>query len=134
MARTPPEVRAWYALRAAYGAAQLLAPPAVLAVVVRSPLDRATVRVARVLGARQLVQSVLLERRPGLGWQLGGAAVDAAHAASMLALGRWGHNRRHRRLAVHDGRMAALLALTGLVAARRCAAARVAGPAHEPDG
>ena len=75
------------------------------------------VRVARVLGARH----VAARRRPSTGGlrrarTLAGAAVDAAHAASMVALAvarpRW------RRLAAADATVAARLAAAGVARAR----------------
>ena len=98
------------AVRAVYGGALLVAPSPVLARLARSPLDPPAVRVARVLGARELVQAAVLATRPGRGWRLAGAAVDGAHAASMLALARWSGRALRRRLAARNARTAALLA------------------------
>jgi hypothetical protein len=107
--------RALDVARAAYGAGLLLAPPSALAALAGSPLDRPVVRVARVLGTRHLIQAALLWAHPGPRWQLSGAAVDAAHAASMRALARWSQRPVHRRLAARDARIAELFAGAGCV-------------------
>lgn len=72
--------------RAVWGAALLLAPRAVLAVVARGRAQAPVPAVARVLGARHLVQAAVVRTDRPAGWVLAGAAVDAAHAASMVAL------------------------------------------------
>jgi hypothetical protein len=109
--------RALEAARALYGAGLLLTPSRALARLARSPLDHSAVIVARVLGARHLLQAAILWRRPAPHWQLSGAVVDAAHAASMLALARWSRLPTRRRLAARDARTAALLAGAGTIEA-----------------
>ena len=82
------------------------------------PLDPATLRVVRVLGARQVVQAglalALLPAEPLLGL---GVGVDALHALSMVpvvaAAPRW------RRPALVSGLTAAAFAVAGALAARR---------------
>lgn len=103
------------ALRAAYGAGLLLLPASALRALARAPVDHDAVLVARVLGARQLVQAGVLARVPRPRWWAAGAVVDALHAASMIALSRLGTGSAHRRLAAGDARSAALLAAGGLV-------------------
>jgi hypothetical protein len=103
--------RSLEAARAVYGAGLLLAPSSVLDALARSPLDRPAVRVARVLGARHLLQAAVLATHPGPRWRLAGAAVDGAHAASMLALARCSRRAGHRRLAARNARTAGLLAV-----------------------
>jgi hypothetical protein len=105
------------AARALYGAGLLLAPSQALARGARSPLDRPAVVVARVLGARDLLQAAILWERPAPRWRLSGAAVDAAHAASMLALARWSRMPTRRRLAARNARTASLFAGIGAVEA-----------------
>ncbi len=80
------------------------------------PLDTETVLVARVLGARQLAQAVCVRTRSQRAL-LVGAAVDAAHAASMLALSAGSSRAAHRTLARRNGRTAVLLAAAGAAAA-----------------
>jgi hypothetical protein len=66
----------------------------------------------RVLGARHLVQGLLLIRRPTHSCALIGASIDAAHAASMLLLARM--SPAWRRLALANAALAAGLSLCGL--------------------
>jgi hypothetical protein len=99
--------------RTLYGLGLLMTPAGTLSALERSPLDRPAVVVARVLGARQLVQAAVLRRYPTPSGVLGGAGVDAAHAASMLALARWSPDPVHRRLARREAGTAALLAVAG---------------------
>jgi hypothetical protein len=103
--------RSLEAARAVYGAGLLLAPSPVLDALARSSLDRPAVRVARVLGARHLLQAAVLATHPGPRWRLAGAAVDGAHAASMLALARYSGRPLHRRLAAGNAGTAGLLAV-----------------------
>jgi hypothetical protein len=89
------------AIRAAYGTALLAVPRSVLSVYGASPGDDTAVVVARVLGARHLLQG-LVQRR-GRAPRLG-AMVDLVHAASMFALASVGGE--HRRPALIDGTIA----------------------------
>ncbi len=74
------------AIRTAWGTGLLLAPDAVLRSVDRRTIDRRTRRVTRVLGGRELLQALLASRHHSRASILSGAAVDATHAATMLAL------------------------------------------------
>ena len=74
------------AIRAAWGTALLLAPDAVLRRVDRRTIDPRTRRVAQVLGGRELLQALVASRHHSRASILSGAAVDATHAATMLAL------------------------------------------------
>lgn len=80
------------------------------------PLDAETVLVARVLGARQLAQTACVRTRSRRAL-LAGAAVDAAHAASMLGLSAGSSRAAHRTLARRNARTAVLLAAAGVAAA-----------------
>ncbi|HEY2521341.1 MAG TPA: hypothetical protein VGJ19_14615 [Streptosporangiaceae bacterium] len=109
-------------IRAGYGAVQLAAPGYSAEQQLGGPLDPATLRVVRVLGARQLAQAGLaqfwparsLPAEPLLGL---GVAVDALHALSMVPVAatapRW------RRPALVSGLMATAFAVAGVLAARR---------------
>jgi hypothetical protein len=108
-------------LRAGYGAVQLAVPGYSAEQQLGGPLDPATLRVVRVLGARQVIQAGLaqfwLARSFPAGPMLGlGVGVDALHALSMIpvaaAAPRW------RRPALVSGLMAAAFAVAGLLAAR----------------
>jgi uncharacterized membrane protein (DUF4010 family) len=109
--------RALDAVRVAYGAGLLLLPAGALERLARASLDTAAVRVARVLGARELLQAALLTASPSPRRRLAGAAVDALHAASMLAVARWSHRSARRTLARRNARTAAMLAVGGCIAA-----------------
>jgi hypothetical protein len=98
------------AARAGYGAVLLLAPRGVLSQFSGVPCDEAAVRVARVLGVREVLQAAVLYARRGREWQLGGAVVDVLHGASMLALAA--ASPRYRRLALGNARDAGILALS----------------------
>ncbi len=103
--------------RSTYGGALLLAPARWLSAVARTPVDRPAAAVARVLGARELAQAALVDRRPTRDRLLVGAGVDAAHAASMVPVARWAHRRAHRRLAARSARTATGFATASLIAA-----------------
>ncbi len=109
--------RSLLAARIVYGTGLLLAPARVLATLARMPLDREVVAVARVLGARQLIQAAALGGSPGPRKLLAGALVDGLHSASMVAAAHWSRQADHRRLAARDARSAGLLAVAGTVAA-----------------
>ena len=108
--------RALVVIRALYGAALLAAPVPVASVVAGGPLDRRARAVARVLGARELIQAELACRHPGRVPVLIGAWVDTAHAISMLALAV--ADRRRRRLAVAQAGTAAAFAAVSMLAQR----------------
>jgi hypothetical protein len=102
--------------RALYGAALLLAPRRALGV----PGDAIEARLrafARVLGARNLLEAAILRRHPTRAWAIGGAAVDAAHAASMLLLASL--DRRRRAVALRSALAAGALAAWGVGSARK---------------
>lgn len=109
--------RAVSAVRGVYGAGLLLAPARVLSAAARTPLDPAALSVARVLGARHLLQAALLCRRPSRRRLLVGAGVDGLHAASMAGLARWSRRPAHRALARHQVVTAAGFAVAGCTAA-----------------
>ena len=71
---------------------------------------------ARILGARHLVEAGILWRRTTPAVVRAGAAVDAIHAASALALVRTHH---HTRLAALNVVSASTFALLGATLARR---------------
>jgi hypothetical protein len=71
---------------------------------------------ARLLGARHLVEAATLWRRTTPTVMRAGAAVDAIHAASALALVKTHH---HPRLATLNVASASTFALLGVALARR---------------
>ena len=104
-------------VRAGYGVVQVALPGYSAEELLGGPLDATTVRVVRVLGARQLAQAGLALAFPDEPLAGLGAGVDALHALSMvplaLATPRW------RRPALVSGLMAAAFAAAGVLAARR---------------
>lgn len=110
-------MRALEVVRAAWGLLQLAAPGLVADRILPVPLDHRAEVVARILGARQILQAGLLLRAPGPVALSVGAGVDGLHAASMLALAAC--NPRRRPPALLDATIAAGFAVSGAVGARR---------------
>ncbi len=79
-------VRKIETIRAAWGAGLLLAPRPVLQHLQRVKVDPTSVKVARVLGVRQLAQALLSGVQPSPEVLAMGVWVDLAHASSALAL------------------------------------------------
>jgi hypothetical protein len=94
------------ALGTAWGSALLTRPEAVLEGVGGPPPTDAETTVARVLGARQVVQALAVRRWPHAGGRLG-AVADGLHATSMLALAAL--KPRYRRAALVSAAVAVLL-------------------------
>jgi hypothetical protein len=100
------------AIRMAWGAALVLAPDEVLRRVGHEPIDPRERRVTQVLGGRELVQGLIAARHWSRGSILSGAAVDATHAATMLALAI--RRPAYRRPAAASALTAGSLAAAGL--------------------
>jgi hypothetical protein len=96
------------AVRAGYGAALLLAPERLLKLGTRPPIPASAVAVARVLGARHLLQSAVTVAAPTGRIVDVGAAVDALHGGSQVGLAAV--SPRWRSVALADAAFAALLA------------------------
>ena len=109
-------VQALATVRALYGVALLLMPTSAFERAARMPLDPGAVRVARALGMRQLMQCLCL-RRGSRAALLAGAGIDAAHAASMLALSVLATRAANRALARRNAWTAVTLAVCGIAAA-----------------
>lgn len=90
-----------------------------------SPADRPGTMVARVLGGRQVVQSLLTGRSPTVSALTIGVAVDMAHAASMVTLAAVDSGRR--RAARIDAAVAVGFAAAGLTLAMRTRAGDAEG-------
>ncbi len=103
-------------IRCAWGAVLLIAPGAVLRAVPHQRIDRPVRVFTRVLGVRHLAQAAIVGPRPTRGWILTGAAVDAAHASTMVALALLAPDRR--RLAATNVATASAFAAAGLYQAR----------------
>ena len=98
-------------LRGTWGAALLLAPDRVLRATGSQPIDTPSVVVARILGARQLLQATLSGLRPSPEVLAMGVWVDAVHAltASALAL----RVRARARAGYTDAAIASVWAAAG---------------------
>jgi hypothetical protein len=107
------------AARAVYGLALLAMPRRALGGRHLGAAEPGADAFARVLGARQLAEALLLRGRPARRLLLAGVAVDAAHALSMLVLCVLSPKRR--RLAAANAVTGALLAAWGAAVARRTA-------------
>jgi hypothetical protein len=102
--------------RLLYGSALVLAPDALLGELHAGAVDRRARTFARVLGARQVIEAMLVgpgasPRRIRLG-----AAVDGVHALTMVTLAAV--DPRRRGLAGANALVATALALLGLEEAR----------------
>jgi hypothetical protein len=104
-------------VRAGYGGALLIVPGPVIRLASGRPAGARARAVARVLGARHLLQAALTTAVASSAGSLGlGAAVDLAHAASMAALGL--ADRQARRLTLSDALVESTFAAAGASAAR----------------
>ncbi len=110
-------LRALIGVRAVVGTALLIAPGPVLRRVAAVPVDRPARMFARILGARHVAQAAITVRHHTPEWLLGGASVDAAHAATMIVLAARDPGRR--RLALMNVGSAAMFAAAGLSEAQR---------------
>ncbi|MGH2842317.1 MAG: hypothetical protein ACRDKL_01840 [Solirubrobacteraceae bacterium] len=107
----------WFpAVRASYGALLLLAPGPVIQLYTGHAADRPTRVVARVLGARHVLQGLLSAGTPGAIVLVLGVEADLAHAASMVGLAAVDQTRR--RAGLVDALVAGSFAAAGLVLAR----------------
>ena len=97
--------------RAALGATQLSAPNLIAAKLFQQSLSANTQAVVRLLGARHLAQAAITATIPSRRVLMAGAAVDALHAATMIAAAI---DQRCRRVALADAATAAGLAIAGL--------------------
>lgn len=103
------------AVRACYGASELLFPDLISGRLAGQPLDRGFRLAARALGGRQLVQAAVAETTPTHRTLLAGASIDGLHALSMLGLAvvapRW------RRLALAETLVATSFGIAGALSA-----------------
>jgi hypothetical protein len=103
--------------RAGYGGALLIVPGPVIRLATGRPAGPRARAVARVLGARHLLQAALtVSAGPGSASLLVGAAVDLLHAASMAGLSL--ADRQARRLTLPDALIETTFAAAGVSAAR----------------
>ena len=113
---TSVTARALQVARAGYGSALLLLPGPALRLCGGHPAGRRSRNVARVLGARHLVQAAVTAGIGPSAELLGlGAAVDITHAASMVGLAL--ADRRVRRVTLTDALIETAFAAAGLSSA-----------------
>jgi len=106
--------RAGALAQAATGTVLLTRPEALVALVSGTGAHPAN-WIVRVLGARMAAQGCVVAARPGRVLLLGGAAVDAVHAASMALVAR--AEPRYRRPAIASALAATLFAAASAAAA-----------------
>jgi hypothetical protein len=106
-----------YALRIAVGALLIAKPRAVLSDLPHERIDRSAMLFARVLGARNVVEGLVLGERPSPGLIRAGAVVDSLHALTMAGLAVARPERR--KLALANLATASALAFEGFHRARR---------------
>lgn len=119
-------VRAIELTRLAWGGALLLSPGWTLKTIHRIQVDRESVLIAQVLGARQISQAVLSGTNPSPEVLAMGVWVDVAHAAS--ALGLAGVDRQRAPAGLTDAAVAVAWAGLGWRDLRR---GPVPAPAHD---
>jgi len=112
-------------IRAGYGMLLLLAPDRMVQLYAGHRADRAARAVARILGARHVVQAGLTlgSRDPAV--LAVGAEVDLVHAATALGLATL--DARRRRGGLVDAAAASLFAVAGATLADRAPPARPVG-------
>jgi hypothetical protein len=103
-------------IRACYGVALVAAPGAVIRLATGQPSGRRERGVARLLGARHVVQAAITALAPVPGVLAAGAGVDAVHTTSMITLAA--ADRRVRRAALTDALAESLFAAAGFLSAR----------------
>ncbi len=115
-AGVPISPRLVASVRVGWGAVLLVAPRPVLAGVHHVRVDRASLVVARVLGARQVAQGVVTVARPDPTVAGLGVVVDVLHAASMVGLAAV--DRGRARGALTEAAVAATWAALGYASLR----------------
>ena len=119
--------RALQAVRAAYGMVLVLTPGLALRLVTGRIPSRRTCRVARLLGARHLIQAAATAIAPRPEVFAIGGRVDAVHTASMLLAALRPARPAGRRAALADALVEAALAAGGYSAGAVGAARAPAG-------
>ena len=113
---TSATARVLQAVRAGYGGTLLLLPGPAIRLCTGRPAGHRARNVARLLGARHLVQAAVTAGSGPSAESLGiGAAIDAVHAASMAGLAM--ADRRVRRLTLTDALIEIAFAAAGLSSA-----------------
>jgi hypothetical protein len=102
-------------IRAGYGVTLVAVPGVLIRLVAGHPPGRRERRVARLLGARHLIQAAVSAFAPAPGVLAAGAGADALHAASMIMLAAV--DPGSRRAALTDALAESLLAAAGFSSA-----------------
>lgn len=119
--------------RVCYGAALLCEPGLAIRLGTGRPPGRRACRIARLLGARHLIQATVTELAPLPDvLLLLGAGIDVTHAASMLMLA--GVSSSARRAALTDALAESAFAATGAAVAGRLVRSQVMAKARPPTG
>lgn len=103
-------------VRALFGAVLFCFPETLLRAAPHRDIDHPADAVARILGARHLIEAALLGRQRSRGPILVSVSIDAIHAATAFAFA--GIDSRHRRLALTNGGTATALVAAGLLELR----------------
>jgi len=103
-------------IHACYGVVLVAAPGAVIRLATGQPSGRRERGIARLLGARHLVQAAITALAPVPGVLAAGAGVDTLHTTSMIMLAA--ADRHVRRAALTDALAESLFAVAGFSSAR----------------
>jgi hypothetical protein len=114
-----PPPRLLIGLNLVGAAGLLLAPSVLLGDHAVGGVDRRARVLARILGARQLGEALILMRRATPGRMLAGASANALHAASMILLARF--SPRWRGPALTSAAMASALCVCAVRASANAA-------------
>jgi hypothetical protein len=129
----PGAARALASVRLAWGTVLVLLPGGLLGRIERAAPGRGQRLVVRLLGARHIVQAIVVRLSGSRRALMGGAAVDALHAASALLLAV--ADRRRRRVGLADALLASSFAAAGArVALRRPPSPGPPGATRPPGG
>ena len=116
-ASMPRAPRPLAVVRAVFGALLVCFPEFLLRAAPHRQIDHPADAVARVLGARHLLEAALLGRSRSRRWILVSVVIDSIHAVT--AVGFAVLDERHRRLALTNGVTAAVFVIDGSLEARR---------------
>lgn len=108
-----------------WGAILLRASPQLLHGLAGEPVSPDVIKVAHVLGARELIQALITIRRPTQGALQLGAVVEALHAVTMIAAAS--ASLGPRRLTMASAAASGAFALAGVTQSRRLCHQAAAG-------
>lgn len=114
--KTPSRIHPAVVSRTLLGLALLIRPELIAEVVVDEPVDRCWITLARVLGARHLVEVIAVNIEPEPRFARVGATVDAIHACTAAGFAMCDSQRR--RMLLVNALAATAFAVTGAHHAR----------------